>query len=598
MLIELKITDFATIEDLTLSFNPSFNVLTGETGAGKSIILDAVTMLLGGRADTDFIRGGSERAYIEGVFTPSHKLQELLNPILEREGLEGDTADLLVLSRELRITGRNICRVNGRTVNLSQLVEIAHPLVDIHGQNEHLSILQVRQHQRLLDRYGELDSQRETLATKVRQLHQVRHELTNLLKNEQYLARRLDQLSFQVNEIETANLQLDEEKELNLERSRLANAEQLGQLTAKAYKLLVGGETEEPSVSDLFGQVSRLFAQLTKLDYSITEKMEAVDGLTYQIEEVATFLRDYNENIDFTPNRLQEVEERGHLIFNLKRKYGNSIEEILEFAQKAKAELESISHSEERMGELQQTEEKLRHEIGRLGVALSKARWQAGQDLGQRIVTHLADLGMGRTQFMVDIEWKDDPMGVYVTQPLLAIQSEDALPYENGTDTDKKSVAFDERGIDRIEFLISPNPGEPLKPLAKIASGGETSRLMLALKTVLASADDTPTLIFDEIDQGIGGRVGSVVGRKLWQLSDQGNHQVLCVTHLPQIACYADAHYHVTKQIIGERTHTLIRILRNNEQIEELAEMLGTLSDNSRASAREILSEAAAVKAQ
>ncbi len=581
MLVELKITDFATIEELSLSLNPSFNVLTGETGAGKSIILDAVMMLLGGRADAGFIRGGSERAYLEGTFTLSYKLQTSLNPILDREGLESDVPDILVLSRELRSSGRNICRVNGRTVSLNQLLEIARPLVDIHGQNEHLSLLQVRQHQRLLDRYGELDSQREVLATKVRELHQIRQELHHLLENEQFLARRLDQLSFQVKEIASANLQMEEEQELALDRIRLANAEQLNQLTGKAYRLLVEGGDNEPSINDLLGQVSRLFSQLTKLDYTIAEKTELMDNLNYQVEELAEFMRNYNEAIDFSPNRLQEVEERIHLIFNLKRKYGNSIAEILEFAEKANLELENISHSEERIIELRQIDERLRHEIGRLGLALSKERQRAGQDLAQGIVNHLADLGMEHTQFVVDVQWKDDTMGAYVTEGLAV-----------------KTVAFDERGLDRIEFLISPNPGEPLKPLAKIASGGETSRLMLALKTVLASADDTPTLIFDEIDQGIGGRIGSVVGRKLWQLSDQGNHQVLCVTHLPQIAGYADAHYHVSKQIIGERTHTTVRILRNDEQVKELAYMLGTLSDNTLASAREILSEAAGVKVQ
>lgn len=574
MLTELQIANFAIIDKLHLNFHSGFNALTGETGAGKSIIIDAVSMLLGGRADASFIRAGSDRTRIEGIFRLSPPLQAAIEPILEREGLEGDDPDILILGREIRNSGRNFCRVNGRTVNLSLLEEIAEPLIDIHGQSEHLSLLRVRQHQRFLDRYGGLDNQRRELAAERRELRRIRRELTELRQDAQRIARRIDQLTFQVEEIEAANLTPGEEEELSAERNRLANAEQLNLLAAELFGLLVEGEAgEQPAVADLLGQAGRAAAQIVRLDDSWETHRQQLEELTYQLEELGRTVRDYSDSLDFNPNRLQEVEERLHLIFSLKRKYGDSIEEIIVFGERAAVELEGLSHSEERIEQLQQREEELRHQIGRLALALSQARRRAGEKLAAGVVDQLADLGMAHTQFVTDIEWTDDPDGVYV---------------DTG-EGELRPLACDERGIDRVEFLIATNPGEPLKPLVKVASGGETSRLMLALKTVLAAADETPTLIFDEIDQGIGGRVGGVVGRKLWNLAHQGQRQVLCVTHLPQIAGYADIHYHVAKQIEGQRTQTGVRVLTGEDRVEELAYMLGAPSDSTRQSAREIL---------
>jgi DNA repair protein RecN (Recombination protein N) len=582
MLVELNIKDFAIIDQLHLKFAPGFNVLTGETGAGKSIIIDAVALLLGSRADTSFVRAEADRARIEGIFHLSDNLQTIINPILETEGLEGGDPDLLILGREIRNNGRNFCRINGQTVSLSILEKVANPLVDIHGQSEHLSLMQVRQHQRFLDRYAGLDQQREALAAEVRELRNVRQELADLRRDAQYLARRLDQLSFQVEEITAANLKASEEQELAQERNRLANAEQLSQLTGEAYRLLVqGSDIEQSSIADLLSQVAKLVTNLAKLDQTWAEQRQMVDNLTYQVEDLATVIRDYNEGIDFSPARLQEIEERLSLIFNLKRKYGNSVEEVIEFGQRAQAELQSLSHSEERIEALSQTEEALRRKIGEQALALSNARREAANTLAAGVIAQLADLSMEKAEFSVDIQWVETPDGVYV---------------ESGKEEGVLMVACDEQGIDRIEFLISPNPGEPLKPLAKVASGGETSRIMLALKNVLALADETPTLIFDEIDQGIGGRIGGVVGQKLWKLAHEGNHQVLCVTHLPQIAGYAELHCHVSKQVSGGRTITNVGILSGEEQISELAQMLGVLSESTRQSAREILQEAESAK--
>ena len=577
MLTELTIKDFAIIDELHLPFTAGFNVLTGETGAGKSIIIDAVSLVLGGRADTTFIRTDSDRAQVEGIFRLDDVLQTQINPILEREGLEVDMADTLILGREIRATGRNYCRVNGRTVSLSLLEEISQPLVDIHGQSEHLSLLRVRAHQRLLDRFGGLDAQREALGQEVKKLQGVRKELASLLRDEQELARRVDQLTYQVEEIETARLKPGEEEELNAERSRLANAEQLSQLSGEAYSALYEGSEEQLSTFDLLGQVVRFLNQLRSIDPSLGEQEQLAESLAIQVDELARAVHDYQESIEFSPARLAQVEERLTLIYGLKRKYGNSTQEILGFGERARAELENISHSEERIETLQEEDEQLRRIIGDMADALSQARREAGERLAAQVEAQLADLNMEGAQFAVDLAWTDDPSGVYVGE---------------------RTLACDERGVDRIEFLIAPNLGEGLKPLVKIASGGETSRLMLALKTVLSVADETPTLIFDEIDQGIGGRVGGVVGRKLWGLTQANGlqHQVLCVTHLPQIAGYADTHYHVEKGISGERTSTRVQILNGSDRMDELATMLGAPSDGTRRSAQEILDEAAAFR--
>lgn len=577
MLIELTITNFAIIEELRLRFTPGFNVLTGETGAGKSIIIDAVSLLLGGRADSTFVRTGADVAQVEGIFRLDDRLQAQINAILEREGLEGDAPDTLILGREIRATGRNYCRVNGRTVNLSLLEEISQPLVDIHGQSEHLSLLRVRAHLRFLDRFGGLEEQREILTQEVKKLQAVRQELASLLRDEQELARRVDQLTYQVEEIDAARLQPDEEEELTAERTRLANAEQLSQLAGEVYAALYEGGGEQSSAADLLGQAARAMTQLRKIDSSLEEQEQLAESLAIQVDELARTLRDYQESIEFSPARLAQVEERLSLIYSLKRKYGRSIQEILAFGERARSELENITHSEERIEALREDEERLRRAIGHMAADLSQARRVAGETLAAEIEAQLADLSMQGARFAADLSWADDPKGVYVGE---------------------RTLACDERGIDRIEFLIAPNVGEDLKPLVKVASGGETSRLMLALKTVLSTADETPTLIFDEIDQGIGGRVGGVVGRKLWGLTqaDGLQHQVLCVTHLPQIAGYADTHLHVEKQVSGERTTTCVRTLSQDGRVEELAVMLGTPSEGTRRSAQEILEEAVAAR--
>lgn len=574
MLSELTITNFAIIDSLTLSFVPGFNVLTGETGAGKSIIIDAVSLLLGGRSEPGMVRAGAEAARLEGTFSLNENAREALAPILTREELlsPDDDPQTLVLAREIRREGRHVCRVNGRTVSLSILREVGQSVVDIHGQSEHLSLLRVREHLFLLDRYAGLDSQRAELAAVARELNTNRRELEELVRAEKDADRRLDMLNFQINEITAAKLKPGEDKTLLEERTRLANAEKLAALADEAIRALAEGEdsgeaAQAASATDLLGHAVRAVGALAKIDSTLETHRDTAQSLAEQLAELARDLGAYREGIEFNPKRLDQVEERLEMIKQLQRKYGLTIEDILAFADQARKDLDNITHAGERIGQLRKQEDVLLRKIGKLGQALSKARREAGEKLSKGIEAELQDLRMEGARFGVDLQWEDADDGAFV----------------NGD----KRVAFDSTGIDRIEFLIAPNPGEGFKPLVKIASGGETARLMLALKGVLARADRTPTLIFDEIDQGIGGRVGTVVGRKLWGLS--AAHQVLCITHLPQLAGFGDAHFKVAKRIAGDRTTTDVHQLHTGERIDEIAQMLGTDGKSTRQSALELL---------
>jgi len=577
MLAELTISNFAIIDHLHLTFSPGFNVLTGETGAGKSIIIDAVNLLLGGRADSNFIRAGTDKAQVEGIFYLSPREQAALSPLLQEEALDDGDPGLIVLSREIRASGHNICRINGRTVRLSTLEQFGSQLIDIHGQSEHLSLLNERSHLDFLDRYGKLEAERAVLADKVHQLRQVRQELNELTRNERALEQRQDMLRYQVDEIHAARLEAGEDIALEQERNRLTNAEKLSALSGEVLQLLVEGQEGQGNVIDLLGQATRALSNLARIDPQMESYLQQAEELGYQLDDLASAIQDYQEQVEFNPKRLEQVEERLTLIRRLQRKYGDSIQDVLAFAQRAAEELAAIEHSGERIAELQAQEEALLREIGRLGAALSERRRQAGERLAAAVEAELAELKMERTRFAVDLHWEPQPDGAPVDDP------------PPGREAGR--YAFSTGGLDRVTFLIAPNIGEPLKPLARVASGGETSRLMLAMKTALAMADHIPTLIFDEIDQGIGGRIGGIVGKKLWGLSqlEGGAHQVFCVTHLPQLACYADRHLRVQKSLSGERTITSVEALDGEARVDELANMLGGSGENTRQIARDLL---------
>ncbi len=577
MLSEITIKDFAIIDHITLQFAPGFNVLTGETGAGKSIILDAVSLLLGGRADSDVVRSGASVALVEGIFDLGRgAVQEYVSARLAEEGLEGDSPDVMVVTREVRRGGRSICRINGRVVNLNILQEIGERLVDIHGQSEHLSLLKPAFHLELLDRYGGLSAQRAAFGELVRQVEKVRAELRKLIYDEQLLRQQADLLSYRVQEITSLNLKPGEDEILREEAKRLANAEQLAELAGEAYRAIYQSAEGQFSATDLLSQSAVALARLVKIDHTAKALADLAETLSIQAEDLARSLADYQENIEFDPARLSEVELRLDRINTLKRKYGcETVEDLLEAASKASRELESIEHSGERIQELEAEEARLLAQIGAQGAALSSARAAAADRLSRAVEAELADLRMQEARFGVSIEQVDAPDGAPVGD---------------------YRVAFDTTGIDRVEFLIAPNVGEPLKPIARIASGGETSRIMLALKTVLSRADETPTLIFDEIDSGIGGRIGAVVGQKLWALS--ADHQVLVVTHLPQLAGFGDAHFKVEKHLENKRTVARVEKLDYESRVEELTAMLGAEAESSRQGAQDILRYVEQVKGQ
>ena len=584
MLRLLSITNFATIEQLEIELAPSLSVLTGETGAGKSIIVDALSLLLGGRADVGMVRSGARQSRVEGVFLLSGDIGQKIIVTLNEYEIDVDEEEI-ILAREVNLDGRNTCRVNGRIVPLRFLSTLAQHLVDIHGQNQHLSLLRVREHMDILDKYGGLWQLRTEVAEWSRQLTEVRQELDRLRMDEGALAQRVDFLRYQVEEISTANLRPAEDHDLTLERDRVANAERIITLSDHAYRALYDGIDGQESVMDLIGQVSKDLSQLEQLDSSLSENFESVDALVHQVDELARVLRSCRDGIEYSPDRLQELEERLDLINGLKRKYGSAIGEILAFGERSSQELGKLYHSEERAEELKSREIELRKQVGRLAGQLSEARQQAARRLADAIQEEAAGLALGHVQLLVDIRQSDSEDGV-------PVGTADPVPYATPplVGESVKHLAFNRTGIDSVEFLISLNPGEPPRPLARIASGGEASRLMLAIKTILSTADQIPILVFDEIDAGIGGRVGSILGQKLWDLSR--NHQVLCVTHLPQIACYADHHAKVTKLASHDRAVTSVEVLDGEARVTELSQMLGSHSGATRTNALEMLQQA------
>jgi DNA repair protein RecN (Recombination protein N) len=593
MLHELHIRNFAIIDDLHLTFGAGLNILTGETGAGKSIIIDALGLLLGDRAAAEWVRAGSELATIEASFQlePASELGAELQQALEAQGLDDpDNLGWLMLSREVRLNGRNVCRVNGRAVSVQVLGEVATQLIDVHGQGEHLNLLRPKTHIHLLDRYAGLLPLRKEVAGVVSQLRTVRGELQRLRQDARTIAQRVDLLSFQSEEIKSAGLRLGEDNELESERRRLGNAESLLKLAQAAQAILNEGEGELPSALDLVGEAVGKLERLARIDPDMTQLAADTQGLLEQLHDVARTVQDYADELEFNPERLQEVEERLELISNLKRKYGDTLEQIIAFGQRVQKELDELGNWEVKTADLEKQEEALLRKLGQQAAKLSTHRQKAGEQMARQIEANLGDLRMSRARFGVAVEQTLAPDGAY-------------LP-------DGRRVSFDNTGVDQVEFLVSANPGEPLKPLAKVASGGETARLMLALKSVLTHADATPTLIFDEIDQGIGGRIGAIVGQKLWLLTGQVNHadqqviahQVLCITHLPQLAAFGDQHYTVNKRVLlvngEERTSTVVRTLDDTARVEELMNMLGAHSDAGRQSVEEMIREVNAVKQQ
>ena len=584
MLEELDIRNFAIAEHVRLHFDPGFTAITGETGAGKSIIIDALDILLGGRPGGEVVRTGAQAARIEGIFSLPEQDDDLRGALAEA-GIEPEDG-LLIVSRELPAGGRSSARINGHAVVQSTLANLGSRLVDIHSQTEHLAILRPAEHIHYLDRYAGVVGARARLAETVTEVRSLRVESERLQASDRERTRRQERLSYEIQEIDAAELVSDEEEDLRRERGRLANAEQIVQLASSAYAA-IEGEAHAPGAADALGIAAGLVAQLAQLDESLSAEALQVEALQSQAADLARTLRAYQEEIEFNPERLQQIEERLAVLSGLKRKYGGTVEEVLVYADAARHELNELSTAEERLVDLSARETIALDRLATEALDLSLRRRDAAGRLSKAVERELADLGLARGRFAVRFELRDDPLGVPLSlPPSEAVPSPlELIPGE--ASTKPRRVAFDRTGVDRVEFLVSLNPGEPPRPLARVASGGETSRLMLALKTILGAADAVPTLVFDEVDAGVGGRSGRIVGDKLAALAT--HHQVICITHLAQIAALASLHLTIAKDVRGERASVVAQELNGDERIEEVAAMLGGATAANRASAREML---------
>jgi len=566
MLLELRIKNFAIIETLTLEFSPGLIILTGETGAGKSIIMGALDMLLGQRVDMTTLRKGSEFASVEAVFKIPESVKGPIIQLLKEEDLLDDYENI-TLTRELRKDKRNTARVNGHRTNVGVLVQLGEYLVDIHGQSEHLSLMRVNQHQDLLDRFADTTELLTKYQDVYSELKVVQAELNRLRKSDLEAEQRKELLAFQIDEIEKAGLEDGEDKILLERRTRLANAEKLADVSQNILILLDDAPGHQPTVMDLLGQIVSSVENLSKTDPSLVGLNEKTGELSEGLFEVGKDLRTYLDSLEFDPDEFENVQDRLELIRGLKRKFGESIPEIIAYRSQSQKELEEITGRSSRIVELEGEENKLLTELFQRGSELSTGRKQGAQTLASELEIQLNDLKMAGSKFKVDFVVKEDPKGLLTKEG--------------------HRIAYYSDGLEKVEFLIETNPGEGYKPLAKTASGGESARLMLAIKNVLAQADFISTLVFDEIDQGIGGRIGAVVGEKLFRLTEK--HQVICITHLPQLAGFGQQHYQVSKDVEGGRSVIQVREISGQDRIKELATMLGGPSEKNLESAQELL---------
>jgi len=552
MIRRLYIRDFAVIDELDLELGSGLNLLTGETGAGKSVVIDAINVALGERADTETVRSGCERAVVEAVLDVSSPESAR---VLEEAGVYPEDGAVIV-SREVQRSGKSQCRINGRPTTVSLLKEITDRLVDTHGQHEHQFLLRTDRHLGVLDAWcgEEATSLRDQVAQGCGEIRRLKSELHQLQSDERERARSIDLYQFQIREIADANLTPGEEEELLGERNRLANAEKLYAGASRAFELL-GDRTKDGCALDLLSEVVSSCQNLAGLDPQLSKLLESLQAAAYQVEDAARELRAYRDAVEFNPQRLEAVEERLDLIQTLKRKYGETVEAVLEYARESERKLELLVHSDERLAELEQEIGQVESETMKKAVRLSDLRRKGGSIFAKAVEKELESLSMPNAVFQIAHGQAD-------LQPA---------------------------GVDKVEFLISANPGEPPRHLARIASGGEMSRVMLAIKSVLAAVDTMPTLIFDEIDVGIGGRTAEVIGNKLDWLAR--NAQVLCITHLPQIASYPGDHFYIEKQLSDGRTVIRVRRLTEEERVTELARMLGGAepSDTAVQHARELL---------
>jgi DNA repair protein RecN (Recombination protein N) len=552
LLLELRVQDFGIIEDIYWKLGDGLNIITGETGAGKSLIIDAVELLLNGISSEYVIRSGAAKAKIEGIFSISENKKYTDLRLLLNEKELAFNENTLILNYEIRQGKPGIAKINGQAVTKTFLRQVGQLLIDIHGQSEHLSLLDKKQQLLFLDAYAHCIELRKIFSLKVAQLHEIESELITILQSEQDSVRKEEFLKYQIEEIKQAGLHPGEDEELENERNVISYAEKLKEYSIKTYQALSETDPSQHSVSALtkIFEAAQNLKKLVNLDPTLNKQLDYLDKTIYGLEEIARDIYSYGDKLQNDPLRLEEIESRLEIIRNLKRKYGKTIPEILNYQAKVKLELEGISNSFEKSLQLKRQKEDLKKELGVIALDLSQIRSQSAVKMIVDVMKELEDIQMSQMKFDVSISQAPSPDGI----------------------GDEKCFAFNNDGIDDVEFLVSTNPGEPLKPLSKIASTGELSRFTLALKESLSEADNIPILLFDEIDIGIGGRNGDIIGRKLWSLAK--NHQIICVTHLPQIAVYADQHFYVDKISESSRTTTTLERLSVDQQIKELAAML------------------------
>lgn len=543
MLVRLQIRDFAIIDTLSIAFEPGFNVLTGETGAGKSIIVDALGLTLGARAQLDVIRTGRSETTVEAHFdVPA-------GPHLDRLGIPAE--DGIIMRRNLSSSGKGRAYINDTMVNVQTLLEIGKSLVDIHGQHEHQSLLSAENQRMMLDAYGKLLGERSELEELFRDVQSMRDELSSLTANIRDKEQRIDLLRFQIGEIDAASLRPGEIEALTEERAILGNLVKLRELADNAYHLLYSGDG---SSSEKLSSSIAMLREMARIDHAVSETMDLLESALPLVADAAVSLRQHKDRYDGDPERLEGIEERLDLIKRLEKKYGKGIEGILKYHEEATEELAGVALSDERVKELEglmAAKEKMLHERA---ARLSAMRKEVAGKIEVSVKRVLRELAMEKSDFAVEI----------------------------------KAVPLSSAGMDGVEFLFSANRGEPPKPLNRVASGGELSRIMLALKGTLAEVDNIPVLIFDEVDAGIGGRTAECVGRRLKNLAKR--HQVLCITHLPQIAAMADHHVMIEKGERKDGVYVKLKTLAPGEREEEIARMLsGKVTDISLRHARELL---------
>ena len=548
MLVELQVNNYALIDDLKIEFSSGLNVLSGETGAGKSIVIGAINLLLGERAAVDQIRQGQDKAYIEGILNcENHAIDPLLK-VFSDAGI--DWEDDLIIAREVYKNGRSVARVNGRAVPVSFLKDLGRFLVDLHGQHQHQSLLRPEEHLQLLDLFGgeKIKNARVKTADLYHKWQKLKKDLNALGDSKAERERRLDVVQYQLTEIREANLNPGEDEELAEREKILANAEKISTLANQAYSELYAGEENgsDTAVIDRLGRITRLIGDAAEIDKSLGALIELLSSASAQLEEVSHELRDYSDKIEFQPDELISLQDRVNKINTLKRKYGPNLEDVIAFADNLEVEIERLRNSETLAAELEEEIKKAEGLLSAESNTLRLLRQEVALELEKQLQVTLKELALPNARFKISI---------------------------------KPKIDYSALGMDEVEFLFSANKGEEVRPLVKIISGGEMSRVMLALKTIFAREDRVPTLIFDEVDSGVGGATVQSVAEKLAQLAKY--HQVMCVTHSPQIAAMADTHFSLYKETVKDRTLTRAARLEEDEKRREIARMLdGASIDN------------------